>query len=90
MACEGCRRRREAIRKAAETFANGVKAVLHRNNTPEQTSKNVLPCAGCLSRVTAKGWVNVCRLCNAQSDPTPSPSSNPPKCDPSCPRNKND
>lgn len=87
MACEGCRRRREAMRRAAETFSNNIRSMLNKPTKQEPTTaKNVLPCAGCLSRVTTKGWVNVCRSCNAQSDPTPSPSDNPPKCESTCPR----
>ncbi|MGL5013422.1 MAG: hypothetical protein ACRC6V_03905 [Bacteroidales bacterium] len=43
-------------------------------------------CSGCNSRVTPKGWINVCPICHAQSDPKPIPHTGAPNCQSGCAR----
>lgn len=89
MACEGCRRRREAIRRAAHTFTESIKSVMNRT-TQDKPKQAPIACAGCLTRVTPKGWVNVCRTCNSTSTPSPSPNDAEPNCTYNCLRNKDE
>lgn len=87
MACEGCRRRREAMRRAAQTITRSVSETLSKvMGKPAPAPANLNDVGCCTLRATKEGWVNVCRHCHAQSDPSPTPSANAPKCKPDCPR----
>ena len=87
MACEGCRRRREAMRRAAQTLTKSVAQTLGKVMGKTVDPPKELNDIGCCTlRATKEGWVNVCRHCHAQSDPSPTPSANAPKCKPDCPR----
>jgi hypothetical protein len=88
MACEGCRRRREALKRMASNVINSVTRAV--SPSPEPAQSRGTACAGCTTKATSAGWVNVCRICLGQSDPTPSPNhSNEPKCNLSvCERRK--
>lgn len=88
MACEGCRRRREALKRMASNVVNTVARTFGSDPQPAQSRS--ASCAGCTTKATSAGWVNVCRICLGQSEPTASPNhSNEPKCNLSvCERKK--
>lgn len=79
MACEGCRRRREAMKRMATNVLNSVTRTFSSDPQPAQSRSTA--CAGCTTKATSAGWVTVCRICLGQSEPTPSPNpSSEPKC----------
>lgn len=84
MACEGCRRRREAIKRQSTLIAQRASNVLQAAASIFKPSSGA-PCKSCVSRTTPKGWVNVCKLCDGQSEPTASPSQSQPVHKDGCP-----
>lgn len=80
MACTACQRRREAMLRRARTIEP-------RSPVKPYTVVSQA-CAGCTSRVTPNGWINVCPICYAKSEPKPTPHTELPKCLNSCARLK--
>lgn len=84
MACEGCRRRREAIKRQSILIAQRATNVMQAAAAVFRPN-NGAPCKSCVSRTTPKGWVNVCKLCNGQSEPSASPNQSQPTHTDDCP-----
>jgi hypothetical protein len=89
MACSGCQRRREAIKRQSSLIVQRTKNIAQSVSTSVAkmfvSDEARPPCSSCVARTTPQGWINVCKLCGAKSEPTASPSSNEPNHAEGCP-----
>lgn len=81
MTCLSCQQRREMMKRRAMQISRPAKSEVNTRQTVPARS-----CAGCMSKATPQGWVNVCPLCFAQSDAKPTPHTGQPKCAENCNR----